>query len=207
MTIPRFIGAPLLFVITTSVYIFIHCRPRSHVGLITDVRLHLLATKSALHFPRYTVRSNSSEESSSIDGYHLDNIDSYIHGHQTAQSSWRHYHHCPVFPSGTNSLIFVLQRQKIWLIYMHFVHKLLVQVKTYSVSQTIPGAHEGLQCTTVYILCLMQPCRLPSVHGFHVIKIFILQQWKIQAQQNWQAEGHAYLWHNPLLHLERCLHV
>jgi hypothetical protein len=38
---------------------------------------------------------------------------------------------------------------------MHFVHKLLVQVKTYSVSHTIPGACEGLQCKIVYTLCLM----------------------------------------------------
>ena len=86
-TIPRFIGAPLLFVFTTSVYIFIHRRLHSCVGLVIVVRLHLSATKSALYFPRYPVRSNSSKESSSIDGYHLDNIDSYIHRHQTAQSS------------------------------------------------------------------------------------------------------------------------
>ena len=77
-TIPRFIGAPLLFVFTTSVYIFIHRRLHSCVGLVIVVRLHLSATKSALYFPRYPVRSNSSKESSSIDGYHLDNIDIFI---------------------------------------------------------------------------------------------------------------------------------
>ena len=79
-----------------------------------------------------------------------------------------------------------------WLIYMHFVHKLLVQVKTYDVSQTIPGACDGLRCTIVYTLwCLMRPCRLPSVHGFHVIEIFVLRRWKIQVQQYWRAEVHA----------------
>jgi hypothetical protein len=49
-----------------------------------------------------------------IEGY-LDDNGLYINRHQTAQSSRRHYHHCPVLPSGTNSLIFVLRRQKIWL--------------------------------------------------------------------------------------------
>ena len=65
-TIPRFIGAPLLFVFTTSVYIFIHRRLHSCVGLVIVVRPHLSAMKSALYFPRYPVRSNSSDESSSI---------------------------------------------------------------------------------------------------------------------------------------------
>ena len=37
----------------------------------------------------------------------------------------------------------------------YFIHKLLMQVKTYSVSQTMPGACEGLRCTIVYTLCLM----------------------------------------------------
>jgi hypothetical protein len=51
----------LLFVFMTSVYIFIHRWLHSCVGLIIVVRLHLSATKSALYFPRYLVRSNSSK--------------------------------------------------------------------------------------------------------------------------------------------------
>jgi hypothetical protein len=185
----------LLFVFTTSVYIFIHRRLHSCVGLVIVVRLHLSATKSALYFPRYPVRSNSSKESSSIDGYHLDNIDSYIHRHQTAQSSRRHYHHCPVFPSGTNSLIFVLQRHKIWHIYMHFVHKPLVQVMTdYTRCMWRPMVYNSLYPVLDVTMLVAERAWVPSMWS----------RYSSCDDERYKFKSMPYLWHHPLLHNVVC---